>query len=873
MAKDAIHFLTIPPSREVAEHGLTPKVRAWFATTFGVPTPAQRCAWPTIALGRNLLLSAPTGSGKTLAAFVPLLNHLLTDSATGLRCLYVAPLKALVRDVRANLKQAVRSLRETTSIDLRIGLRTGDTSWRIRQRQLTDPPAILLTTPESFAQMLAQPDWQAVFRSLRWVVVDEIHALIGAKRGADLACSLERLDTLTPTPSQRIGLSATCAPLENVAEYLVGVGRSCTVASIADRTEKHFVIEPLFEFCSPLPLRDGPGVRAEAPTTGESDERAGTEPTLTQAASGAGWIAALLDRIEPELSTNRTTLLFTNTRNLAERLTWALRRRYPERWDDIAVHHSALSAARRRSVERRMKQGRLWAIVSSTSLELGIDIGSVDLVVFVHPPGAVVRLLQRVGRSGHRPDAPRRGLLLTASAGELLEAVVTADSGCAGQIEPVRFANAPLDVLCQQIVGIAMTGWATPGATFALLQKAFPFRHLAWDVFQDCLDYLSGRLRDGTTWLPARLRWDDGRFTIADDRTAKLLRRNLGTILSEDACVIRLRESAHEDADTKTLGEVDQVYADRLELGDRFVLDGRCLELKKRGAVELVVEEVFGRPQAPRWLGTGVPMPGELARRIFLFRAQAGEMLRDGDLAAWLRTDYRLDQPAIGALTDYVGEQESTSEIPTLCALTIECVAMQACTEYFVHTPLPRSSNETLARVLAQRWQRAKSKPCLALAADLGVYVMAFEPALASADLWREHWSTVHLERDFYEHLQGSDLLKQQFGRIAQTGLMILRNPAGLKRKVGGKDWTERRLFEQVRARCPNFVLLRQAQAEAITTTCDLAGALAFAEALARMPIRVRHLAKPSPFGETLMQRAAGFAPAAGQAFLPDGAR
>jgi ATP-dependent Lhr-like helicase len=739
-----------------------------------------------------------------------------------LQCLYVAPLKALCRDVRVNLKQALRTL----GANLRVGMRTGDTSWRVRQRQLIDPPAILITTPESLAQMLAQESAQQLFRDLRWVVVDEIHALVGNKRGADLAVSVERIEFLRSqsdqTHLQRIGLSATCAPLSSVARFLVGAGRSCTVAAVADATAKQFTIEPLFEDLDYAP----------------------------------GWIATLLDRLERELADCRTTLIFTNTRNLAERLTWALRRRYPERHDDIAVHHSAISAARRRVVERRLKQEKLWIAVSSTSLELGIDIGSVDQVVFVHPPGGVVRLLQRVGRSGHRPGEPRRGLLLTAGPNELLEAVVTASSGRDGLIEPVRIVDSPLDVLCQQIIGMAMTGRWTAEAALELTRRAAPYSGLAWDDFQACLDYLSGRRRDGTVWLPSRLRWEGDHFTVADAQTAKLLRRNLGSILTDDSCAIKLRAPTDEDeTHTQSLGEIDQAYADRLQLGDRFVLDGRCLELKKRESAALLVEEVFGRPQIPRWPGNGVPMSRELARRIFLFRVQAAEALRDGDdvFRRWLGDEYHLDEPAIDALERYSQSQETVSEVPTLSALSIEAVAMQIGTEYFVHTPLSRSANDALCRVLLQRLRKTKNGNAIALAADLGFYVLIYNRDLTSPEAWRASLGPHQFANDFDNHLHTSDLLGKHFAAVVQTGLMVLRNPAGWKRKVGGRDWTERRLFEQICQSDPEFVLLRQARREAVDSTCDLAAALAFAESLASMPIRVRHLAQPSPFGESFL--------------------
>jgi ATP-dependent helicase Lhr and Lhr-like helicase len=831
MASDAIHFLTAPPSREVAEQGLTPKVRAWFAATFGTPTLAQRHAWNTIFRRQSLLLSSPTGTGKTLAAFVPILNELLNQPSTGLQCLYVAPLKALGRDVRVNLRHAWRSLRERggfDDVDLRIGLRTGDTSWRVRQRQLSDPPAIFLTTPESLAQMLANAAATDLFRNLRWVVIDEIHALVDNKRGADLAVSLERLESLVPVADasgssiQRIGLSATCAPLSVVAEFLVGADRPCTVAAVVDATEKRFVIEPLFESLEYSP----------------------------------GWIGKLLDRLEPEFAADRTTLVFTDTRNLAERLTWALRRRYPDRHDDIAVHHSAISAARRRSVERRLKQGQLWVVVSSTSLELGIDIGSVDHVVFVHPPGGVVRLLQRVGRSGHRPDQPRRGLLLTASASELLEAAVTTSCGRDGLIEPVRLLESPLDVLCQQLVGMAMTSLWSPTAAYELIRRAAPFRKLTRDDFQDCLDYLSGKRRDGAAWLPARLHWEGNCFTIADDRTAKLMRRNLGTILTEESCRIQLRAPTDEDETrTQTLGEVDQVYAEQLQPGDRFVLDGRCLELKKHETSALLVDEVFGRPLVPRWLGTGVPMSGELARRIFHFRMQAAETLRESDdvFRDWLADDFHLNNAAISALSRLFHEQELVSETSTLSALSIECVSMQACQEHYVHTPLSRSANETIARVLVHRWQRSKARTAMALAGDLGFYLLVHSAEPIDADVWRATFASDRFADDFYEHLNASDLLAQHFARVAQTGLMVLKKPQGRKRKVGGKDWSERRLYERIQSSAPDFVLLRQARQEAVSTTCDLAAACLFVEQLASVPIRIRHLSEPSPLGATLL--------------------
>ncbi len=822
---ERIEFLAAPAASDVALGTLAPALRDWFVARKGTPTIAQCFAWPVVATGENLLLSSPTGTGKTLAALMPIVDALLREPPTGLRCVYVAPLKALCRDAFVGLRKTLRSLAEAgvvSASDLRVGLRTGETSQRVRQHQRKHPPAILFTTPESLTQMLAHPASHLMLRDVRWVIVDEIHALIGDKRGADLAVSLERLQMLGTSPLQRIGLSATCAPLKAVAEFLVGADRPCTVAQAIDRGAMHFAIEPLFANLDYSPK----------------------------------WMSAVLGHIERELAGRRTTLIFTNTRSLAERLTYALRRRHPLREKEIAVHHSAISAARRRLVEWRMKHGRLWIVVSSTSLELGIDIGTVDHVIFVHPPGGVVRLLQRVGRSGHGPNQPRRGLLLTASAGELVEAVVTAGGGRDGRIEPVRVETNPLDVLCQQIVGLAMTGLWSAAAAFELIRRATPFRDLSRSDFDACLAYLGGRGSDDEDWLPSRLAWEGDCFTIADERTARLLRRNLGTILTEDSRSIRLREHREGEATTRPLGDVDEVYADRLQPGDRFVLDGRCVELKEQNAESLIVEEALGRPETPRWIGSGVPMSGELARRIYLFRVHAGETLREGEsaLRSWLAGEWKLEANVADTLADWLSEQERFSEIPTLTGLLIERVPMQSCCEYFLHTPLSRAANEAIARVLLHRWKRAGSFAGMALAGDLGIYVLAQAGDSITPEQWRIALSVDGFANDLREHLLGDDLLRDQFARVAQTGLMVLRNPAGRKRKVGGKDWTERRLFEQVREQEPNFVLLRQAERESLTGICDQDGGEAFGREVALLPIRVRTLSAPSPFGECLLR-------------------
>jgi ATP-dependent Lhr-like helicase len=824
MAPDAAPILTFAPSPHAGEPSvdrLTSPVRAWFSHHYCAATPAQCHAWPAIAADKHLLLSAPTGSGKTLAAFLPILGEILANPHAGLGCLYVAPLKALGTDVRRTLRRCLSSMSAMALASdhaVRIGIRTGDTRACVRQQMLQNPPNILLTTPESLAVLLTQAKWVANFTSLQWIVVDEVHSFAGNKRGADLSLTLERLEDIAAAPPQRIGLSATCAPLGVAARWLVGNDRTCTIARVSDAAPAQLEVEPLEQALEVYP----------------------------------GFLGRLVERLVPELERNRTTLIFTNARGLAERLTWALRRRFPDWDDDIAIHHSSLAAARRRQVERRLKQGRLRVVVSSTSLELGIDIGSVDLVVLVHPPGSVVRLLQRLGRSGHGPGKIRRGLVLTANAGELLEAAVTCTSSQDAQVETLAVPDRPLDVLCQHLLGMATARPWHPDEAFALVRRAFAYWDLPREEFDECLAYLFGRDHHDREWLPPRLAWNDGHFQIVDRRTMRLVRCNLGTIVADEPREVRSLEGV-------LIGHIDEPFADHLQPGDRFLLDGRCLEFRSQGTSGLEVQEVPGRPMVPRWQSDGLPVSLDLAQRIYIMRQRACEALRDGigALTRLLRHEYHLNSAAALQLADFFVEQESRSEIPTAGSVLVEVIQSGTMTEHYLHTPLPRSANDALARVAVRRLATYLDRSCTSLVADLGLLLCVEGPPL-QPDQVRQLFRAEEFDTDLQRALADSISLRQRFSRVALTALMVLRNPLGRRRKVGGADWPAQRLFEHIRAEQPDFVLLRQAAREVRAEVCHLEPARAWAESLPNMPLRIRVLGAPSPFARGWSQAISG---------------
>jgi ATP-dependent helicase Lhr and Lhr-like helicase len=825
-ATEALTFLHLPASPDGALAALSEPVATWFRNRYVTPTRVQRLAWPALLKGEHLLVSAPTGSGKTLAAFVPVFDRLLRERTSDLRCLYIAPLKALVRDIAKNLRHAWQDIQ--ADFQLRLGTRTGDTAAATRRRMFETPPHVLLTTPESLAVLLSQPQGRTLLATVRTVVVDELHALAATKRGTDLALCLERLEEALPVGAalQRIGISATVTPLDEAARFLVGTGRSCSVAAVGDASVMDLDLEPL-----PYPGEDG---------------------------LPRGYFARLLHRLDGELCRHRTTLIFATIRSNAERLAWLLARRHPHKADAIEVHHSSLSAGRRREIEQRLKRGELWAVVSSTSLELGIDIGSIDSVVMINPPGAATKLVQRLGRSGHVPDALRRGLVLAAHPAELIENVVTASAGRAGQLEPLRVPQQPLDVLCQHLVGMAMSESWTPERAFEVLRRAHPYRDLPWRDFDACLRYLSGQKTTGEPWLPPRLRWHEGRFAIFAEPIARLLRRNLGTILAEEARPIRLVVEENGEQRTLNLGGLDDFYADRLQPGDRFLLDGRCLEYRRREGRNLVVDEIAGYPLAPKWASGSWGRPEELVRQMYDFRVQAADVLHDGieALEAWLRDEHGLRDRAARTLTEHLLLQETISEVPDGGVLLVEGVARDLGVEYAVHTPLPRAGNEALARVITHRLEREGSWRIATHAADLGLLAWVEGRGAIQADAWRSLLSPAFWEEDLHAALAGSHLLRERFAKTALTGLMLLRQPLGGKRKVGGQHWAERRLFEQVRDGDPSFVLMRQAQREVTETTCLAEAARRFVEQLSRLTVRVRWLADMSPFASGWLETA-----------------
>ncbi|HMB08606.1 MAG TPA: DEAD/DEAH box helicase [Isosphaeraceae bacterium] len=806
-------------------------VRDWFRSAFpDGPTPAQRLAWPGIASGEHLLLASPTGTGKTLAAFLSILDRLYREHAAGtlapgLRCVYVSPLRSLGYDIERNLSRPIEAIRRALGLAISpvsVGVRTGDTSAYHRRKLRDEPPHVLITTPESLALLLSQVAWHEHWRTVRHLVVDEVHALVPTKRGADLAVSLERLAARAERDPSRLGLSATCRPAEPVARFLVGPARSCRVVEAQAPPG-----------APPLDLRVESLLKAdEGPHRGLTYRR-------------------LLRRLGQALGRNRTTVVFANTRAFTEKITHDLRRTRDLRPESVAAHHSALDARRRRAVESALKAGELRAVITSTSLELGIDLGSADLTVQVGLPGGVARCLQRVGRSGHQVGVASRGVLLAATPAELAGAVVTAEAARAGRVEPLRPIRAPLDVLCQQLIGMACGGeWACDDA-YCLVRRAAPMADLTRADFDACLASLAGDLaappgafepEPGAPprWTAPRIWRRDGRFGIRSRRAIRWFWTNVGTITSE--------ESVRVLADGIEVGTLEGAYAERLQAGDRFVLDGRALEFRRLEGTIVHARGADGEPNLPRWSSDRQALSAELALDLARFRDEAARRLADGPPAfrAWLVEAHGLDPDAADVLVRLFEAQEQLSEVPPPDALLIEESPHEGGFAYTFHAPLSRSACEALGRATAARLGRRFGRDLALVVADLGWSIRLPDGASLRPDEVARLLDPEGFAEDVMEGLDRGELPARRFRHVAATALMVLRNPEGGRRRVGGLLWVSTRLYPLVQAACPDHPLLRETRREVLEDLLDAPGALAW---LARQPaVRFRALAAPSPF-------------------------
>jgi ATP-dependent Lhr-like helicase len=667
-----------------------PAVAAWFGRTFAAPTPAQLRAWRAIQAGRHVLISAPTGSGKTLAAFLAAIDALVRQGVAGelrdeTQVVYVTPLKALSNDIDRNLEAPLAGIRQALAeqglpdVDIRTFVRTGDTTSGERNRMRRKPPHIVVTTPESLYILLGSESGRQMLATTRTVIVDEIHAIAANKRGTHLALSLERLTALCGEGLLRIGLSATQKPIEEMARFLVGrdsKGRSnsCQIIDSGHRRARDLALE--------VP-----------------------ESPLESVMSSEVW-EQVYGRLAELIQAHRTTLIFVNTRRLAERVTRHLSERLGE--DAVAAHHGSLAKERRLEAEQRLKHGKLMALVATASLELGIDIGFVDLVCQIGSPRSIAALLQRVGRAGHAIDGTPKGRLFPLSRDELAECAALLDSVRRGELDRLKVLERPLDVLAQQIVAeVAAQEWSED-ALLALVRRAHPYRELPAQDFAAVLAMLADGFTTRRGRRGALIHHDAVNGMVRGRRGARLTALTSGGTIPDNADYSVLLEPENQ-----IIGTVNEDFAVESLAGDIFQLGNSAYRIIRVERGNVRVEDARGlAPTIPFWLGEAPGRSDELSESVSRLRREIATHLDadpTGEVALrWLIAEVGIAEPAARQLLDYLtAAKAALGCLPTQDTIVFErFFDTVGGMQLVVHSPFGSRVNRAWGLALRKRFCR-----------------------------------------------------------------------------------------------------------------------------------------------------------------------
>ncbi|MCS7099382.1 MAG: ATP-dependent helicase [Sulfolobales archaeon] len=823
---------------------------AWFKRTFRSFTPSQLMAIPYIKQGLNVLISSPTGTGKTLAAFLPIVDGLYRLGELGqiqdsVYAVYISPLRALNNDIVKNLRKPIDGIREVALgmgielPELRVKVRTSDTLPSEKQKMLKEPPHILVTTPESLAIALVAPRFREKLSGVRWVVVDEVHELASSKRGAHLSLTLERLEELIPWELQRIGLSATIAPLEVVAQFLVGYRsslepRDCVVVDA--RFLKPMEVDVL---CPKVDI-----IRDSAEVVNE----------------------AIYQELKKIVLRHRTTLVFTNTRSSTERVVFKLRKIFEKEGvldaDEVEAHHSSLSRELRLDVENKLKNGDLRAIVSSTSLELGVDIGHIDAVVLLSSPKSVTRLIQRVGRSGHSISDVSRGYIVAVDRDDLVEVTVLAKLSRERKLDSVRVLRKPLDILAQHIVGMSLERKWKLREAYEVIRRSYNYRELSWGEFMRVIEYLSGKHEDVllTTRTYSKIRYYEDEEAFGKKRGVRAIYYlNSGAI--PDEAKIRVFTE-----DGRYVGDLEEEFVEYLEPGDVFVLGGRTFQFVKSSAMRVVARKVeHQKPTVPSWFSEMLPLSFDSAIEVAKFRGHVSRMIDSVGLKRAVREvsiGYGVDERVAKYIVDYVYEQkEYVGVVPDERVFLVEMWYDDASyTDNLIfHTLLGRRVNDALARATALLASDLIDVNVRITVTDNGFILTApSKHVLFNDEVVHRVLSDLkncQLRELLRRALRRSEILKRRFRHCAERALALLRNYRGEETSVSRRQVNAETLIRIVET-IEEFPILEEAYREVMEDVMDVEDAERILNSMKAGDIMVKLMrvrGPPSPFAHSMV--------------------
>ncbi|MFT4305865.1 MAG: DEAD/DEAH box helicase, partial [Microbacterium sp.] len=839
----------------------------WFRGAFDAPTPAQDGAWEAISRGRHALVVAPTGSGKTLSAFLWAIDRVFRDRADApprrgravparTRILYVSPLKALGVDVERNLRSPLVGIAQSAlrlglpAPDVTVGVRSGDTQAADRRRLLTDPPDILITTPESLYLMLTGQAAQTL-REVHTVIVDEVHAVAATKRGAHLAVSLERLDALLEKPSQRIGLSATVRPIDEVARFLGGAAPVEVVAPRVSKTFELSVVVPVDDMQHPPPA---PG-RTDA-DEGDDGFEAGAGQDATEI-TGSLW-PHVEEAIADRILAHRSTIVFANSRRLAERLTARLNEIHGKRVGSsdavlAKAHHGSVSKQQRAQVEEELKSGLLRCVVATSSLELGIDMGAVELVVQVEAPPSAASGLQRVGRAGHRVGEASRAALFPKHRGDVLRTAVVTERMLAGAIEAIRIPRNPLDVLAQQTVAACALGPIEVEDWYERVRRSAPFCALPRSAYEATLDLLAGRYpSDEFAELRPRLVWDRDHGTLTGRPGAQRIAVTSGGTIPDRGLFAVYVAGETQNA---RVGELDEEMVYESRVNDVFTLGTTSWRIVEITHDRVNVVPAFGVPgKVPFWHGDGIGRPAELGEALGRFarevQAAAPEAVHDRLARAGL------DRHAQDNLLAYLAEQrEATGSIPTDRTLTVERSRDEVGDwRVILHSPYGMQVHAPWALAVNARIRERLGVEGSAVASDDGIIarIPDAEAEPPGAELFV--FDPDELERIATSEVGGSALFASRFRECAARALLMPRTDPSRRSPLWQQRQRSAQLLEVAR-RHPTFPIVLETLREVLQDVYDLPALTDVARRIADRRIRLVETttAQPSPYARDLL--------------------
>ena len=855
--------------------------KQWFFSKFKEFSEPQKYAMYNIHCRMNTLISSPTGSGKTLSAFGSILNELIGLSETGaledkIYCVYISPLRALSHDIEKNLNEPLAEIEKIAGKELgiRVGVRTGDTTPSEKSKMLKKPPHILITTPESLAIVLSSSKFIDHLKDVQWMIVDEIHSLAESKRGVHLSLSMERLQNFSPGLT-RIGLSATVAPLDEVAKYLVGTHRDCQIVDV--------------QFLKDLNLQVMSPVTDLIETTYEEmHERMYT----------------LIDKLIQE---HKTTLIFTNTRAATERVVHHLREKFPQNYtetleekdleddtDDntrsssvmaseslyqeknvkkesnkeektkekkttttksvnatIGAHHGSLSKKHRLDIENKLKEGKLKAVVCSTSLELGIDIGYIDLVICIGSPKSVARTLQRIGRSGHQLHALTKGRIVVMNRDDLVECSVILKSALEKKIDRIHIPKNSLDVLAQQICGMALEQVWEEKELFELIKQSYCYTNLKREDFDSILSYLAGEYTTlEERYIYAKIWRSEGRLGKRGKMTRVLYMTNIGTIPDESHITVKIGE--------QVVGKLDEGFLEKLKPGDVFLLGGNTYIFKfSRGMVAQVSTSVDRPPTVPSWVSETLPLSYDLSIeigkfRFYLFEKFLGKANKE-DIIAFIHDYLYVDDKAAEAIYEYFKQQYLyCKQIPNHKRILIEYYQDESETKIIFHSLFGRRVNDCLSRAVAFVISKTEQKDVEIGMSDNGFF-LSFPKrvnALKAFSMLDPEKLDIVLEAA----LEKSEVLKRRFRHCAGRALMILRTYKGRQKTAGRQQVSSMILMKALQRISPSFFLIKEAKREVLEDLMDIEHTKEILQGIKENKIKLEEIETqiPSPFALSL---------------------